>query len=410
MAADEARKINIVTISSIVVALFMPGYSLIVLAATRETGFAPLPVLTPLAISLLYSVPLVLIHHGRGTAAKVVFYLLVNAQTAVMTKVYGFEVGTGHFLFALGLVPFLIFRGAKPFWLGCMLLLPLALYFVARTSFHAPIGGQYLVPASVIQQSNTFNLIVAYAVTVLVVYLFYNMLSEAQIQLEQFSVGVSEYLDADLVARIRDGVDLSPRIAVLTVFVADLIGSTRTSFMMNETAYGAMINRYVQEMQDIIKSHRGFIEDVSGDGILGYVGNFDSAGPAKDAIDAVELCVHMRARLAQLVPVFQATHGLPSDLGVRIGICSGEATVGKTAGARAIYTANGESMNLAAKLEKKVAEVAPAGGILISRATADLVGDRFELTPYSLDIEGSRIEAYLVQDAAVLRSTRNGRS
>ena len=104
----------------------------------------------------------------------------------------------------------------------------------------------------------------------------------------------------------------------------------------------------------------------------------------------------MQARLADLVSGFKADFGLPEDLYMRIGISSGAAMVGKTAGVRAIYTANGEIVNLGAKLEKAVKEISPNGGILLSEATGRAVGDAFRLSNHPMTIEGEAMTAYSV--------------
>ena len=219
-------------------------------------------------------------------------------------------------------------------------------------------------------------------------------LQVANEKLAAFSRSVSEYLDPLLVQSLREGEDLSPRSCYLTVFFADLAGSTRISRQMNEQAFGDMLQEFVGRMQQVIKSYDGYLEDISGDGIFGYLGNFASLGPKEDAVHAVTAAIDMQAQLAALVPEFVARYGLPEPLKMRIGISSGEAQVGKTSGARAIYTANGDIVNLGAKLEQKLKELPEAGGILLSVATAELVKDRFELVPHSVVIEGHTTTVY----------------
>ncbi|MCP5373155.1 MAG: adenylate/guanylate cyclase domain-containing protein [Hyphomicrobiales bacterium] len=210
-------------------------------------------------------------------------------------------------------------------------------------------------------------------------------------RLARFSDAVSEYLDPMLVGSLRDGGDVAPRLCFITVFFADLAGSTRISMAMDEAAFGDMLGAFVAEMQAIVKTHRGYLEDISGDGIFGYVGNFDSRGPAADAADAVAMAVAMQARLAELSVDFRARYGLPEPLHMRIGINSGEALVGKTSGARAIYTANGDIVNLGAKLEKKLKDLSDTGGVLLGPRTADLVAGRFDLTAHAVTVEGAEM-------------------
>lgn len=219
-------------------------------------------------------------------------------------------------------------------------------------------------------------------------------LQTANQKLAAFSHSVSEYLDPLLVQGLRDGKDLGPRSCYLTVFFADLAGSTRIGRQMNEQAFGDMLQEFVGRMQQVIKSYDGYLEDISGDGIFGYLGNFVSLGPKGDALHAVTAAIEMQAQLAALVPEFVDRYGLPETLKMRIGISSGEAQVGKTSGARAIYTANGDIVNLGAKLEQKLKDLREAGGILLSEATAELVKDRFDLVPHAVVIEGHGTTVY----------------
>ena len=73
-----------------------------------------------------------------------------------------------------------------------------------------------------------------------------------------------------------------------------------------------------------------------------------------DAADAVLMALEMQDRLADLSAEYQSLHKLVEPLAMRIGVSSGNALVGKTAGARAIYTANGDIVNLGAKLEQNL--------------------------------------------------------
>ena len=169
---------------------------------------------------------------------------------------------------------------------------------------------------------------------------------------------------------------------------------------MDQENYGTMINTYVREMQAIIKALGGYIEDVSGDEILGYFGNFGTRGEKEDAVRCVTMASEMVAKLEELVSGFKETYSLPEDLYMRVGISSGEAMVGKTEGARAIYTANGDVVNLGAKLEKKVKDISAKGGILLSESTGRCVAGDFRLEQLEMDIEGEAPVAYAVTGRA----------
>ncbi len=67
---------------------------------------------------------------------------------------------------------------------------------------------------------------------------------------------------------------------------------------------------------------------------------------------------------------------------------------------RAIYTANGDVVNLGAKLEKKVKDISARGGILLSESTGRCVAGDFRLEQHEMDIEGEALISYAVTGSA----------
>ena len=101
-------------------------------------------------------------------------------------------------------------------------------------------------------------------------------------------------------------------------------------------------------MSDIIFAHHGTLDKYIGDGLMALFGAPTTT--PDDAANAVMVAVQMQHRIQKLNEDFLAA-GLP-EVSVGIGLHSGEATVGYIGSERRTeYTAIGDTVNLAARLE-----------------------------------------------------------
>jgi adenylate cyclase len=94
------------------------------------------------------------------------------------------------------------------------------------------------------------------------------------------------------------------------------------------------------------------------------------------ATNAVSAAIAMQRRMES---VNRDLHSMGmAEIAIGIGINTGTVTVGYIGSEeRTDYTAIGDAVNLAARLEKQ----AKAGQIIISRSTRDAIGDRFPVRP-----------------------------
>ena len=397
LGATQARQVSVVTVASLLGIAIIPSYA--ILFAVYDFSRLLLPIKLALVSPLPFFSPLLLLALGRHLAAKVLLALLLSTNLTMFAYLYSADSGVQHFLFSFALTAFLIFDKSERPFLIFFAALPAVLHVYASYNF-TEVYPATNIDRPLLEILFAVNTVTTFFVICVITFIFYNLVQRAEERLTRFSGAVSEYLDPFLVDNLRNGADLSPRVRPLTVFFSDLVGSTRISFAMDQENYGTMINTYVREMQTIIKAHGGYIVDVSGDGILGYFGNFGTRGEKEDAVRCVTMASEMVAKLEELVPRFKETYSLPEDLYMRVGISSGEAMVGKTEGARAIYTANGDVVNLGAKLEKKVKDISAKGGILLSESTGRCVAGDFRLEPLEMDIEGEALVAYAVTGRA----------
>jgi adenylate cyclase len=160
----------------------------------------------------------------------------------------------------------------------------------------------------------------------------------------------------------------------ITILFADIRGFTRISEHSPPERIVGLLNRYFSAMTDIIFAHGGTLDKYLGDGLMALFGA-PTATP-EDANNALNAAVAMQRRILGINMELHA-EGFP-ELGVGIGLHSGEVTVGYIGSERrSEYTAIGDTVNTAARLESN----ALGGQILISDATAKAAHSRYKLKP-----------------------------
>jgi adenylate cyclase len=158
----------------------------------------------------------------------------------------------------------------------------------------------------------------------------------------------------------------------ITVLFADIRGFTSISENEKPERIVQLLNLYFTEMTDIIFEHGGTLDKYIGDGLLALFGAPHTT--PDDAKNALNTAVAMQRRLKEINQKL-LVEGFP-EIGVGIGLHTGEATVGYIGSdKRSEYTAIGDTVNLAARLEAQ----AKAGKIIISEATAAQAEDLYPL-------------------------------
>ena len=106
-----------------------------------------------------------------------------------------------------------------------------------------------------------------------------------------------------------------------------------------------------------------------------FFGDPESKGKKKDAISCVQMAIEMQNSMKTLSKIFMKDFNLPYPLNIRVGINSGECTVGNFGSDKRLdYTVIGGSVNLASRLESN----SPSGKILISGKTEFLIKDEIK--------------------------------
>ncbi|BFU95964.1 MAG: putative Adenylate cyclase [Nitrospira sp.] len=179
-----------------------------------------------------------------------------------------------------------------------------------------------------------------------------------------------------------------PQELTATVLFLDFKGYTAASEKMTPQALMAWVNAYLDAMTQVVMRHDGVIDDYAGDSIKANFGvplkRASNSEVATDAINAVTCALAMEREMHRMNERHEG-NGLPT-VGMRIGIHTGPVLAGCVGSAeRMKYTTVGDTVNAAARLESLDREVvAETPGrrpcrILISGATAQLLGERFHL-------------------------------
>lgn len=200
-------------------------------------------------------------------------------------------------------------------------------------------------------------------------------LAREEVARANYSRFMPEYVVKQLLER-PDSFRLGGANQTITVMFADIRGFTALSERENPEKIVALLNRYFSAMSEVIFSHGGTLDKYIGDGLMAIFGA--PTASADDAKNAVRAAVEMQRRVVRLNQELQNEGYNPIYIG--IGLHTGEATIGYIGSdKRSEYTAIGDTVNLASRLEQN----ARPGQILISEATVDACDCRdFSLIPH----------------------------
>lgn len=181
-----------------------------------------------------------------------------------------------------------------------------------------------------------------------------------------------------------DVVNLGGKNSLVTALFSDVRGFTSMSETLEPNIVVEMLNRYFADMTPIVFDHQGLLDKYMGDGLMAL---FGAPKETEDAPTmAVAAAIAMQRRML-LVNAELKEAGL-AEIAIGIGINTGMVTLGYIGSEeRTDYTAIGDAVNLAARLEKQ----ALGWQIIISRSTLDKIGDKFPVRPSgSIMVKGKK--------------------
>ena len=196
-----------------------------------------------------------------------------------------------------------------------------------------------------------------------------------------------QHLAPELVTRIAQDpslLKLAGETRVASILFTDVEGFTAMTERSDPTMLIRVLDRYLDEMSAIIVAHGGMVEKIVGDGFHGlFNAPLDLDGHADKAVDCACAIRVFSERFAE--------EPEPRALGfgrTRVGVETGPVIVGDVGGGtRLDYTAYGNAMNTAARLEAANKDLGSA--ICIGPGTAALLTDRSILRPLGkLEVRG----------------------
>ncbi|MDP2913902.1 MAG: adenylate/guanylate cyclase domain-containing protein, partial [Candidatus Aminicenantes bacterium] len=157
----------------------------------------------------------------------------------------------------------------------------------------------------------------------------------------------------------------------ITSFFSDVEGFTPISEKLSPSELVALLNAYLSEMTEIILEEGGTLDKYEGDAIVAFWN-----APLDDPDHAYRACraaLSCQKKLEEIGPDFIQRFGL--GVRARIGLNTGPAVVGNMgSGRRFDYTAMGDTINLAARLEGACKTYGVP--ILVGERTFESVQDR----------------------------------
>jgi adenylate cyclase len=187
------------------------------------------------------------------------------------------------------------------------------------------------------------------------------------------------YVAPQLVSYVMDNLDsirFDGQKRKLTILFSDVRGFTTLTEKSDPVRLLQQLNQYLEAMTDIIFKYEGIVDKFIGDGIMAHWGAFTPDHP--NAQLAARAALEMIEKLAELNRAWEAEGSPQLDIG--IGLNTAVVIFGNVgAGKKLDFTAIGDGVNLAARLEGANKEYGTH--IIISDATRAELGSGADVVP-----------------------------
>ena len=218
---------------------------------------------------------------------------------------------------------------------------------------------------------------------------------------------LSQFFSPDVlreIVRHGEGVNLGSSRRLITVFFSDLRGFTSLAERMEPEVVAEMLKEYLTEMTEVVFRHSGTVDKYIGDCVMA-IWNAPFEDP-NHAVNAVRTALDFQEKTLTVSAKWEAKLGGKIRNGV--GINTGEAVVGTMGSRQRLeYTAIGDTVNLAARLESITKEYNTS--IIISENTYEYVRGQFmtrELGAVTVKGKARPVKIYAVLPTDIRRHPR----
>jgi class 3 adenylate cyclase/PAS domain-containing protein len=182
-----------------------------------------------------------------------------------------------------------------------------------------------------------------------------NALEETNKRLKKAQEQISKYLDPNVTEKIFKGefsAELSHKRTKLTMFFSDIKDFTQFTDASDPEDVARLLNEYLGEMAQIVRTWGGTIPQFTGDSIYAIFGAPDSKGAQGDALACLRMALEMQMKMKHLREKWW-NEGVQFPFEIRCGIHTGMADVGNYGSEGFMeYSAIGLNTNLASRLEQ----------------------------------------------------------
>ena len=157
----------------------------------------------------------------------------------------------------------------------------------------------------------------------------------------------------------------------VTVLFADVVDSMHLAATLGAERLREIMTALVGRAAGVVQRYGGTVDKFTGDGIMAVFGA--PLALEDHAVRACRAALDIQSETETLAAEIERSDGV--TLKLRVGLNSGEVIVGEIGSGTLGYTAIGEQVGMAQRMES----VAPRGGVMVSESTGRLVADAMEL-------------------------------